>query len=87
MGTLQPELFSAEDSVTPSLDPAASTPLDLGMCMLPGAGVADPEEVPEDPVERGEWMFKRPACLELTHNWVRYRGVWAQESVEYIGTP
>ncbi|KAL6767056.1 hypothetical protein ACKKBG_A38405 [Auxenochlorella protothecoides x Auxenochlorella symbiontica] len=32
-------------------------------------GVADPEEVPEDPVERGEWMFKRPACLELTHNW------------------
>lgn len=29
----------------------------------------DPAEIPEDPAERARWMFGRPACLELTHNW------------------
>lgn len=32
-------------------------------------GYEDPAEIPEDPVERGRWLFSRPATLELTHNW------------------
>ena len=33
-------------------------------------GYTEPEEVPDDPVERARWMFSKPACLELTHNWM-----------------
>lgn len=33
-------------------------------------GYADPDEIPDDPVERARWMFSRPGCLELTHNWL-----------------
>jgi lactoylglutathione lyase len=27
------------------------------------------EQVPEDRAERAEWLFVRPALVELTHNW------------------
>ena len=29
----------------------------------------DNEIIPEDPAERSEWIFSRPALIELTHNW------------------
>lgn len=32
-------------------------------------GYCNPKDVPENPADRTEWMFKQPACLELTHNW------------------
>lgn len=32
------------------------------------AYVDDPAEIPQDPKERAAWVFRRPACLELTHN-------------------
>lgn len=31
--------------------------------------VAENETVPNDPGERVEWVFARPALVELTHNW------------------
>lgn len=31
--------------------------------------VVDPSEIPADPKQRAAWVFRRPACLELTHNY------------------
>lgn len=31
--------------------------------------LADGEQVPEEVGERAEWLFARPALVELTHNW------------------
>jgi lactoylglutathione lyase len=33
------------------------------------AHVDDPSEIPTDPKKRAAWVFRRPACLELTHNY------------------
>ncbi|KAK9824059.1 hypothetical protein WJX72_007453 [[Myrmecia] bisecta] len=32
-------------------------------------GFEDIANIPEEPADRTEWMFARPATLELTHNW------------------
>ncbi|CAK8692279.1 unnamed protein product [Clavelina lepadiformis] len=32
-------------------------------------GYANPEDVPSDELERKQWMFRQPGCVELTHNW------------------
>ena len=31
--------------------------------------LADGEQIPEEVGERAEWLFARPALVELTHNW------------------
>lgn len=31
--------------------------------------LGDDETIPEDPAVRAEWVFGRPALVELTHNW------------------
>ena len=35
--------------------------------------LADDEQIPEEVGERAEWLFARPALVELTHNWGRSR--------------
>ncbi|KAG2496836.1 hypothetical protein HYH03_005241 [Edaphochlamys debaryana] len=32
-------------------------------------GYEEVKDIPEDAGERAVWMFRRKACLELTHNW------------------
>jgi lactoylglutathione lyase len=32
-------------------------------------GFHSEDDIPDDPKDRVEWMFKQPATLELTHNW------------------